>query len=371
MVAESPERNEQRVEQSKQAMSNEKAQELIDIQNETNRRTEAWNKYAGYGEEYVRRNDERVASARAKIDSYGDGALTLIASINTEKIDPTTGEVAKDPNAPGLIEGKAIDMHDYNPESRNHADIEAAYAQYLATTTPEERLIVFEGEAREPSFVTDRETAIHTATESGLMQFLAARDGVESVSGEPTEAEIASYAESQGVSREELALVLMIRNLTYDPTAPLPQDITMQIYGEAAINGVRGFQNISEADKQRIVEQNPEILNALRAQATAFAEKINTDLAKLGLPQLQIREDGTIGFGSMEDRATLAKAWDPRSEGRLAEIHKIITEARDYHIFTTITDAIQAGKKPFVVYGGSHVMSLEPAFESYFAQGER
>lgn len=308
MAAENSERNGQGIEQPKPAIPKEKAQELIDIQKETNRRTEAWNKYAGYGEEYVHRNDERVASARAKIDSFGDGVLTLIASINTEKIDPATGEVAKDPNKPGLIEGKAIDMHDYNPESRNHADIEAAYAQYLAAVSPEERLIVFEGEAREPSYVTDRETAIRTATESGLMQFLAARDGVEAVSGEPTEAEIAIYAESQGVSREELALVLMIRNLTYDPTAPLPQDITMQIYGEAAVNGVEGFQKIPEVDKQRIVEQNPEILNALRAQATALAEKMNTDLAKLGLPQLQIREGGTIGFDSMEDRATLAKA---------------------------------------------------------------
>jgi hypothetical protein len=86
----------------------------------------------------------------------------------------------------------------------------------------------------------------------------------------------------------------------------------------------------------------------------------------LGLPQFDIRDDGTIGFASVEDRAAMAKSWDPRSEGRLAEIHTMTTEARDYHIFTTITNAIQQGKKPFVVYGGSHVMSLEPVMESYF-----
>lgn len=354
-------------EQVRPVMAQEKAKDLKDIAAETNRRTEAWNKYAGYGDEYARRNDERVAAGRAKIDKFGDGTLTLIASINTEKIDPSTGEVAKDPNAPGLTEGKAVDLHDFNPESRNHSDIESAYNAYLASTPPEERFVVFEGDAREQEHIADRSTAIGSASESGLMQFLANKDGVEAVSGEPTDAEIAAFVESRGVSREELTLVLMIRNLTHNPSAPLPDDITMQIYGEAVVNGVEGFQDIPESEKPRILEQNPEILSALRVQARDLAVTLNQQLAELGLPRFDIRDDGTIGFASVEDRAAMARSWDPRSEGRLAEIHTMMTEARDHHIFTTIADAIQEGKKPFVVYGGSHVMSLEPTFESYFA----
>lgn len=353
-------------EQVNRAMAPEMAQELSGIAVETNRRAEAWTEYAGYGDEYTRRNDERVAAGTAKIDKFGDGSLTLIASINTEKIDPATGEAAKDPNAPGLVEGGAVDLHDFNPESRNHSDIESAYNEYLAATSPEERLVVFEGDAREQKYIADRSTAIGSASESGLMQFLAARDGVEAVTGEPSDADIASFVESRGVRREELVLVLMIRNLTHEASAPLPEDITMQIYGEAVVNGVEGFQDIPDSEKQRIIQQNPEILSALRNQARGLAERLNADLAELGLPELQLREDGTIGFSSMGDRAVLAKAWDPRSEGRLAEIHTMMTEARDHHIFTTVADAIQEGKKPFVVYGGSHVMSLEPTFESYF-----
>lgn len=345
------------------------AQDLRAIMAETTeqrRRDEAWSHYAGYGEEYQRRNDERARAGRAKIDRFDDGVLTLVASINTEKIDPATGKRAENQRARGLIEGKAVDLHDFNPESRNHADIEAAYNAYLASTPPEQRFIVFEGDARSEADTPDRDAAIDSASETGMMQYFARRDGVQAVSGEPTDEQIAQYVESRGVSREELTLVLMIRNLTHDLGKPLPEDITLQLYGEAAVNGLPGFQMIPESDKLRMIEQNPEIITAIRAQAHSLAERLNSQLGQLGLPQLNMTEDGRVTFGSLEEREELARAWNPSTGGRLSDIHRLITEARDANILHVVTNAISEGKKPFVVYGGSHVMSLEPVFEAYF-----
>ncbi len=367
MSLQGPEQSGVRVEKTKLAMAKDTVQELNKIASETQRREQAWSEYAGYGSEYQRRNDERVRIGRAKIDHFGGDALTMIASINTEKLDPATGQRAENQRARGLVEGKAADLHDYNPESQNHADIEAAYLDYLEATPPDQRLVVFEGDERSEADTPDRDAAIDAASETGMMQFFARRDGVPAVSGEPSDAEIAQYTEARGVSPEELTLVLMLRNLTHDISKPLPEDISLQVYGEAAVNGSPGFQHIPDTDKDRMIEQNPEIIEALKDQARSLVMNMNEHLAELGLPQFAIREDGTIGFSSVEDRAALAKAWDPRSDGRLAEIHTIITEARDRHIFDLITQAITDGKKPFVVYGGSHVMSLEPAFEAYFA----
>jgi len=37
-------------------------------------------------------------------------------------------------------------------------------------------------------------------------------------------------------------------------------------------------------------------------------------------------------------------------------------------LFDIIADATKQGKKPFVVYGGSHVVALKPVLDNYFGQ---
>ncbi len=328
---------------------------------------EAWKEYAGYGPDYQRRNAERVELTRVKIDQYGDGKLTIIASINTKKFNSTGIEVKGDAaKQPGLTEGGVTDLHDYNPESRNHADIEAAYNDYLAQTKPDERLVIFEGRARSDEFIPDRDTAIRQASESGLLQYLARRDGVEAISGEPSDEAIAQYCYERGVRPEELALVLTIRGLTYDLTKDLPNDISMDIYGEAAVNGLEGFIDYSDEQKLEISKDTVQMAK-LQQQAVDLAKHQNEILYSLGLPQFEINDQaGRVNFTSPEDRATLAKAWDPGGEGRLSDIHTIMTEVRDKHILQTIIDATEDGKKVFMAYGGSHVVSLEPCLDNFY-----
>jgi hypothetical protein len=149
----------------------------------------------------------------------------------------------------------------------------------------------------------------------------------------------------------------------------VPEDITLQIYGQAAQLGLEGFKTFSEEEKKEI-QDDPEKMEQLRSQGKDLAESLNSALESLGLPTFYIGtadDPNRVTFRSAEDIVDLAKSWDPSNQaGRLAEIQRIITECRDKHLFLAITKAIREGKKPFVAYGGSHVMSLEPVFESYF-----
>ncbi len=143
----------------------------------------------------------------------------------------------------------------------------------------------------------------------------------------------------------------------------------MQIYGQAALMGIEGFEMFSEEQKRKIAK-NAERMQQLRAQGRAMAESMNLQLQGLGLPTFEIGTDddpNSVNFRSGQDIVKLAESWDPTNQtGRLAEIQRIITKCRDKHLFELIADAVRSGKKPFVAYGGSHVVSLEPVFEDYF-----
>lgn len=40
-------------------------------------------------------------------------------------------------------------------------------------------------------------------------------------------------------------------------------------------------------------------------------------------------------------------------------------EVRDRFIFTRIIEQYEQGKRPFVAYGGSHIVTIEPALRAY------
>ena len=203
------------------------------------------------------------------------------------------------------------------------------------------------------------------------------RDGVVSVSGEPSREEQTSYLAERGISKEETTLYFLIRNLTHSrlgmeaSEVQIPDDISLQIYGQAALLGLEGFKTFSEEEKEEI-QKDPQKMEQLRSQGKALAESLNSVLERMGLPTFEIGsadDSNKVTFSSPQDIVDLAKSWDPSNQtGRLAEIQRILTECRDRHLFQLITNAIREGKRPFVTYGGSHVMSLEPVFEKYFSE---
>ena len=321
-------------------------------------RTKAWGEYAGYGPQYQKANAERAASAKIKVDEFGP--VTIIASIN---VDPQTGTT--------------IDGHDYNPEAQSHKDIEQAWQKYLLETPEAERFVVFEGDSE--SF-TDRDTAIRLRTEAGMMMFFADELGVDRVSGEPTDLLVADELEKAGIAREETALLFTLRSLaTHESDKPIG-DMKFDFYPHMESVGFEGFPVYSEDEKKvfaqsdgEFTDQSPEAI-AKRAEinqeifekVSPFVEAWNKSLNEYGLPQLVVTENQEIVFEDPRSRGDVAKSANPAGEGIHSERMAATTEIRDRHILDTIADATTAGKKPFVVYGGSHVVSLEPVLAEYY-----
>jgi hypothetical protein len=343
---------------TKQAELTKELTGMAETSNEQHKRDQAFDKYAGYGPQYQKANAERAASAKIKVDEFGP--VTIIASIN---VDPQTGTT--------------IDGHDYNPEAQSHIDIKNAWQKYLLETPEAERFVVFEGDSE--SF-TGRDTAIRLRTEAGMMMFFADESGVERVSGEPTDLLVADELEKAGIAREETALLFTLRSLaTHESDKPIG-DMKFDFYPHMESVGFEGLPVYSEEEKKvfaqtdgEFTDQSPEAI-AKRAEinqeifekVSPFVEAWNKSLNEYGLPQLVVTENQEIVFEDPRSRGDVAKSANPAGTGIHSERMAATTEIRDRHILDTITDATRAGKKPFVVYGGSHVVSLEPVLAEYY-----
>jgi len=304
---------------------------------------QAWHQYTGYDEQYRIRNEERARTGKIQVVKAAGGDITAIASIN---VDPATGE--------------AINGHDMRPEAQSHKDTEAVWRDYIAKTNPEERFVIYEGEKDQSE---TRDQAITERSDSGLLQLLARESRVPSefvVSGDPSVEMTRVELEQRGFSPEDVRLYELIRHVSHDPTHESP-DLNLELYGDAALVGIDGFTVLTGEQKQGLITQEGAV-EQLRSEAVTLAKALNERLEQLGLPKFNISEAGDIVLGDDELEA-LNSAWDPRSEGLLADIQRAYLEIRDKHLFDQVMLARVEGKKPFIVYGGSHITALEPALE--------
>lgn len=311
----------------------------------------AWSEYKGYDVAYERANAERVATGRITAEHYPQA--TLIAQI---RLDGATGKV--------------LSGHDYDPKAESHTDTEVEFDNYLSTTSPEERLVIYEG--GDGSF-TDRDRAITERADAGLTMLLADRAGVERVSGDPSPMEEVDDLVQRGVSIEEVALFTTLRSigssLIKEPGRTI--DPGGDIYSQLARCGLPEFREYSEEEKVAISQQ-PEVRDVLIAQmaddGTKFAlEKFNPLLQELGLPQFEVNADGGLDLPGVTG-TQLVEATGPSGNTRLHEVARLNIGFRDRHLFDTIATATKQGKKPLVVYGGSHIVALKPVLDTYFAQ---
>ncbi len=366
MSTEIPDQSSVKDKGTKPAMTNDKAQELKEIAADSNQRTRAFSKYADYNSAYYKEvNKARVAAAETpghmhvKINSFGEGDVTMIAQI---KVDS---------------DGKVRDGHDLNPEAQSMREVELAWQHYLETTPREQQLVIFEGLPMEKEFTSSRTAAIQARGDGGLLQYLAQESHVEARTVELTNAEQARLMEAHGVSREDSALFFTLRSLAakYDEGKnPLPDDIAMEFYPALAELGLGGIKAIPEEVKGEY-EKDPVLMKTLKDQVAPFVAHWDEVLSASGLPRLVIRADGGIGFEDIQQgeeskkvtHADIGKAIHALGGTPLKDIGLInMREARDKVIFEKTVDAVNEGKRPFIVFGGSHVVSLEPVMEEYF-----
>lgn len=318
---------------------------------------QAWQNYQGYGEDYQRANAERATTGKIMIDRYP--SATLVAQIRVDD------------------DGKAIDGHENIPERQSHRDTEAAFAKYLEETkdNPSQRLVLVEGDLQSvdemrraqglPEGTDPRTLAIESRADTGLATWLAEANNVETVSADPSREQVNQFLEQPGVDRMEIVLRDSILRMA-NSSSP-DSDQTMEVYGQLALSGVEGFQQFTDEDKDRIVS-TPGRLEELRSQAAiVITDKLNPLLEQYGLTKFVAGESGGYHIPGM----TSEKAWEVaglNGNKRLAEIFHKTIEFRDRHIFDSVIKTVESGKHPFMVFGGSHIVALEPALNAYFGQ---
>lgn len=318
----------------------------------------AWQYYIPLdSEEYERANWERTKDGRVDVSRYGseEHSVTLLAGI---KIDPETG--------------RSMSGHEYDPEARSMKDIEVEFDKYLDKTPPERQLVIFEGDER---LLPCKEEAVRTATESGLIQFLAAEEEMPAVSGEPSDMEMADALERQGLDREKLVALYAVRSIAGSIRRDPKQrnDLGPMIHYQAGKVGLEGFEVLDEEAKQKIEAdgRTEEVLSGMSRKAESLVPVINELVREPFGRDLLLVKDGRIQLNSEAEDAEvidqeIAPLWNPVLEGELNKVAMRTSTIRDRYLFEQIITAYERGKSPFVPYGGSHIVCIKPAMEAYF-----
>lgn len=316
----------------------------------------AWTKYADLNSrEYADIHDRLQATEHVTPLRYeqGDQSVTLIASRN------------HGPN------GEPLGNHDYNPGSTYHTDLDTVFEHYLGSTPAVQRIGIVEGTRR---VSTTRDEAIRNGSESGHLDFAAAQNGMEIISGEPNEAELHQELFKAGVSKTELAALYTAWSLgSVVRREGSLENLGPHIIAKARQAELFDIQLPTEDERSRMTpEQITGLLGELNAEAINLVPQLNVVLGKEwfgvkeGKPVLNLPDETQANDVALE--SAMADAWWPNRPGRVNEVCGLANDLRDKHLFRLVADQIKQGKSPIVPFGSTHVARLKPCFDVYFGQ---
>ena len=319
----------------------------------------AWGLYVQLGSEvYSKANSERTKTGEIKVSYLGeaDHRIALVAQIRVDKV------------------GNAVSGHEFDPNAESNKDIEAEFSRYIQQTPKDQQFVIAEG-LMQPEICVDRDDAITMRSDSGLTQWLAGQKGVPITSGEPADEEITAELAGQGVGQADLATHYIVRGFASGQLrqAGWQERIGGSMYYAAAQAGLDGFRLFGEQEKQAIRARGDDgsVMQAIETAAESLVPAVNEavrdqlggDLLEVGVGQIQLAIPN-VDIANLE--AALLSMVDPTRDGELSRIGKLVSTARDKAVYNKILDAYRSGKSPFVVYGGSHIVCIEPALQAYF-----
>ncbi len=299
----------------------------------------------------------------------GDSEVTLVAAIN-----------------PGA-DGRGLDGHDYNPGSRNIATVVQATSDYLEKTPERQRLIIYEGDPlRIEDYLEDGvdgnrtpasdalDRAVMDRSESGVVQLIAAGHGTEAVSGEPDDS-ILDNGLLKLFTPDQLLAHRVLRGLTDEVRQAAQENRQVALWGVIWFHAARlkpgQFPELTEAEKAAYMQDPERMRREIIEPVLPYVDGIN-DAA--GRPVLQTG-GGTISLsepyaGMQTDElyeSLLQTIWGngPNESRPLSRLVQAEMTMRDQSIYSIIIQAVRSRKRPFVVYGGSHVESLLPVLRAY------
>ena len=324
----------------------------------------AWAGYLPYGSEgYIAKNVARRESAALIVNHYvsDSGNVWAIGTINNHEPNNLLAE------------------HDYDPGSVTLKEIKQHFETYLGQVPEEQQAIIVEGGFEKATF-DSLENAITLGAEAGMMSYLGKQKKVDVLGGEPSDQDIYSAMEAEGVECTEITALQAVRlfGVLARRQQLHPADVALELYNIAVDTGVKGFTKVSEEEKkqletngqssQKIIEMADSVAKLLLPPLNEVTKEIldGNDLYEFsdGRIKLAIVADPSDGEAVEQE---LLPLWHPDSSGRLSEVWQINGTLRDKFLFKTITQAVRNGKSPFVVYGGPHIVCLEPVLVRYFS----
>lgn len=322
----------------------------------------AWTKYIHYGSpKYEAANARRWEERQLMVRNYGpaESAIEVIGTINVADT------------------GERVLEHDYSPDSPTIAELEQRLQSYFANTPKDQQAVIVEGSFELATF-SSRDEAVKQGAEAGLTSYLGKEQGIPVIGGDPTEHEAYTIMAERGTPRADLAALKAVRSIA--PDLRRGEDLNALVwtlYNSAVALEVPGFRELSDDDKspenvaatieratiQVAVELVPRF-NALTRDALDGKDLFVVD-------NRQIKLNLEFDPNDPEDLdSKLVPLWHPDGKSRLSALWRVNGEIRDRYLFEKIAQTTHKGKRPFVVFGGPHVISLEPVLEQYFGGGE-
>lgn len=214
--------------------------------------------------------------------------------------------------------------HSYDPADPQMAQIEAEWSSFRPTRAF--------NEGGNPPVASSRDEAIAHDGEAGLLRYLAARDGIEIASLEPSRADEVAHVSGE-FSPEQIKLFYVLREIP-------------EMRAKVAVEPLTAYEERSLRFHSRV--------QALAGSPSTPAE-LEAACVRL-LPPLQ-RCD-------LVPQSWFDPAPDEPTKAYTNLLSRRISEFRDAHMVSLLERALQGQSRVMAVVGSSHVVMQEPALRA-------
>ena len=284
-------------------------------------------------------------------------------------------EIKKKPEVPLLFTYKTetgqVNMigvaHTSDVKSPMMQKITQEVGNYLNRTPKEKAIVMVEGFHGGPiPEWTSFDEAVNSSQEAGATAFMAREKGVEVISPEVPMEDVVAKLKEQGVPADRIALFYSLRAMPNLVRQGNLEALPRIIYRAQAL-AQAGWIPEFTADEEQRLKSDPE--EAKRKGS----EILRTAIPKLNGAMREINEQNVFNEETQEvlfSEADLHELTSPHSEKvetPLNQVARVDNEMRDDYLLDKIHEAVQNGKDPMVVYGGTHTVKINPALQHLYS----
>jgi len=347
---------------------------------------------------FAKAQHEKLVELRREKAGFAAGdAIAKLVPYNSPEMRGAIEGLSDEPYA--YSPGGGIEMvgvrHTSDPESPMLMEVQQMRDKYVASTSKDEALFMIEGIynaenltpvgiAKMLEGVVDEAAAVRKYGENGTLLWMAREQGIEVVSPERPQDEIAAELLAQGYSREDMGLHLTIRQLTSEigrkpadqNLADAERDFARMFFDFDRLAGTGWVTTetrqavdaaIAANDMAVVGKLTPRVLEEYIGGAnTAFGKLPGKEGQKL-IPSIDglLRRNKDVADPDKISMDVVGTLNNPRSnESSINRVSAAWNTERDKHLVRQIADAKAQGKKPFVVFGASHAVSVEQALKA-------